>query len=670
MSVGKLRIGGRIFAGFAIVQALVIALNVIAVLGLDVVRGKFDAFADMAHDATAVDELELGAATLQRHTNAFLASRAPEAFQQAERAFEAFARAVAEAQREVSHPTRSPLIQGIAGQTDAYRAALARLGELTTKRNEVVDGPLARSTNNMRTKLGELAESAATDGEHRIAYLAAAAQEKLLTAQAHAMKYLDTHAQTESVYALSKLKELAAAIAELDKQVKEVHHSELLAGALASIPRFESSIETLVAVVGESERLRTETLDRIGAQIAEKAGAIRTSVKADQGVIEREATGAAQATEQRSIVLTVLAVALGMLAAWWIGRGITKPIHAMTAAMDRLAKGELGTEVPHRGRHDEIGEMAQAVQVFKDNAQAMERMREEQVQQEHRAEAEKRRAMAQLADSFEASVRTVVEGVSTSATQLESNAQRLSATAEQSRGQAAVVASSAQQTAANVQTVAASAEEMTSSIGEITRQVGQSAAIAQRAQDRAQATSTTVRALADQARTIGEVVNLINDIASQTNLLALNATIEAARAGEAGKGFAVVASEVKNLATQTARATEDIGQQITAMQGATGSAVEAIVDIVQTIAEINQIATTIAAAVEQQDAATREIARNVQQAAVGTQDISSTIGQVQQAADGTGSAAGEVLHAARALSEQSVRLSGEVERFIRQVRGV
>ncbi|WP_448187696.1 methyl-accepting chemotaxis protein [Azospirillum sp. sgz301742] len=668
MSFSNLRIGGRIFAGFGIVQVLVIVLNVIAVIGLDAVRGKFDSFADMSHDAAAVDELELSAVTVQLRTGTFLMARTPEAFQEAERAFEQFSRAVAEARREVQHPTRSPLIEEIAKQTEAYRTTLARMGELMIKRNEVVDGALARSGGNIRTKLSELMESASMDGDYQVAYLAGAALEKLVTAQVYSMKYLDTNASSDAVYTLGQLRELSTAIGELEKQVKEVHHSELLAGVLASIPRFESSMETLVEVVSERNRLRTETLDRIANQIAEKATTIRTAVKADQGVVEREAADEAQSTEQRSIVLTVLAVVLGLFAAWGIGRGITRPVHAMTSAMDRLARGELGTEVPGLGRRDEIGEMAQAVQVFKENAQAMERMRGEQKEQEQRAEVEKRRALTQLADSFEASVRTVVEGVSTSATQLETNAQSLSSTAEQSRAQAAVVANSAHQTAANVQTVAASAEEMTSSIGEITRQVGQSAEIAQRAQGRAQATSDTVRTLADQARNIGEVVNLINDIASQTNLLALNATIEAARAGEAGKGFAVVASEVKNLATQTAKATEDIGQQISAMQGATSSAVDAIVEIVQTIAEINQIATTIAAAVEQQDAATREIARNVQQAAVGTQEISSTIGSVQQAADGTGSAAGEVLHAARALSQQSERLSGEVERFIRQVR--
>ncbi len=668
MSFNNLRIGRRIFAGFAIVQALVVVLNVIAVIGLDAVVDKFDGFADMSHDASVVEELELSAMALQRQTGVFLAARTPEAFEQAEHAFSRFGEAIASARQEVRHPTRSALIEEIAKQADGYHAALARIGELMAKRNEVIAGPLARSTNNIRTKLGELTESAKADGDYQVAYLAGAALDKLLTAQVHSLKYLDGNNPSDSVYALAQLKELAAAIDTLDKQAKEIHHSELLAGAMASIPRFESSMETLVAVVGERERLRTETLDRVSAEIAGKSSAIRTSVKDDQTSIERDAVAEARSTEQRSIVLTVLAVVLGLLAAWGIGRGITRPIHDMTGAMDRLANGELGTEVPGLGRRDEIGEMAQAVQVFKENAQAMERMQEEQKQQEQRAEAEKRRALTQLADSFEASVRTVVEGVSASATQLESNAQRLSATAEQSRGQAALVASSAQQTAANVQTVAASAEEMTSSIGEITRQVGQSAEIAQRAQDRAQATSTTVRTLADQARTIGEVVNLINDIASQTNLLALNATIEAARAGEAGKGFAVVASEVKNLATQTAKATEDIGQQIAAMQGATGSAVDAIVDIVQTISEINQIATTIAAAVEQQDAATREIARNVQQAAIGTQEISSTIGDVQQAADGTGSAAGEVLHAARALSQQSARRSGVVDRFIRQVR--
>ncbi|MGQ9369101.1 methyl-accepting chemotaxis protein [Azospirillum sp. ST 5-10] len=355
-------------------------------------------------------------------------------------------------------------------------------------------------------------------------------------------------------------------------------------------------------------------------------------------------------------------------AAFAITRGVTTPLGDMTARMRDLADGRLGVTIPFTDQRDEIGRMAASVAVFKDSLIEAERLRGEQEAEKARSAAERKRTMEALADRFEATVRTVVSQVSSAATQMQGNSQALSAMAEQGRAQTAAVAASTEQTSANVQTVAASAEQMASSIGEITRQVGESAAISQRAAARAETTNATIQALADQARSIGDVVQLINSIASQTNLLALNATIEAARAGDAGKGFAVVASEVKNLASQTAKATEEIATQIAAMQQATGGAVGAISDITRTIGDLNQIATTIAAAIEQQDAATREIARNVQQAAQGTQEISTNIGGVQQAAEGTGKAAGEVLEAAQELFRDSEKLSLEVDRFIQQVR--
>jgi methyl-accepting chemotaxis protein len=347
---------------------------------------------------------------------------------------------------------------------------------------------------------------------------------------------------------------------------------------------------------------------------------------------------------------------------------ISRPIGTLTSAMGKVAGGDLTVAVPGLGRGDEIGSLASALETFKANGIRARELEEEAKRAEERAEQERRRAMLQMADNFEASVKGVVSLVASAATELNANAQSLAAGAEQARSQTSIVSAATEQTSANVQTVAASAEEMTSSIGEITRQVGTSANIARAAAERAQDTNKTIQSLANEADAIGAVVQLIADIASQTNLLALNATIEAARAGDAGKGFAVVASEVKNLASQTAKATEDISARISGIQQATGSAVAATMEITRTIGEINEIATTIAAAVEEQDAATREIARNVQQAAVGTQEISNNISGVQQTAQETSQSAANVLDAARSLSREAETLRGEVDGFIQRVR--
>jgi methyl-accepting chemotaxis protein len=365
-----------------------------------------------------------------------------------------------------------------------------------------------------------------------------------------------------------------------------------------------------------------------------------------------------------AFIVLIAAVGLALV----LALGLTRPIIRMTAAMERLSAGDATTEIPSRERRDEIGHMAGAVQVFKDNMQEMDRLRAEREEMEKRTEAEKKATVNKMANEFEASVKGLVKGVSASAGQMQTSAQSMSMTAEETSRQAMAVAAASEQASTNVQTVASAAEELSSSIVEISRQVTQSSRITAKAVEEAGRTDAQIQGLNEAAQKIGDVVKLINDIASQTNLLALNATIEAARAGEAGKGFAVVASEVKSLATQTAKATEDIAAQVTSIQAATGDAVQAIKHIAGTIGEVNEIATSIASAVEEQGAATKEIARNVQQASAGTNEVSSNIASVTNAAGETGSAAAQVLGAAGNLSNQADRLTTEVDGFLSRIR--
>ena len=365
-------------------------------------------------------------------------------------------------------------------------------------------------------------------------------------------------------------------------------------------------------------------------------------------------------------IIVVIGLILTLVIA--LGQTVTRPVRVMTSAMASLAEGNIDAVVPDQHRRDEIGGMARAVQVFKDNAIDKLRLEQEQAETHQRVEEEKRQTVMVMADRFERQVKEVVDGVSSSATEMQATAQQMSSTAEETSRQSASVASASDQATANVQTVAATAEQLSASIAEIGRQVLQSARIAQNAVDETEATNDTVKGLSEAAARIGEVVTLINDIAGQTNLLALNATIEAARAGEAGKGFAVVAQEVKNLANQTAKATEEISAQIGAVQEETASAVGAIGRIRTIIAEVNDIATTISSAVEEQGVSTQEIARNVQQAAKGTQDVNVNIENVRKAADETGSAAGQVLNASQEMARQAEGLRSEVDRFLQEIR--
>lgn len=363
------------------------------------------------------------------------------------------------------------------------------------------------------------------------------------------------------------------------------------------------------------------------------------------------------------LVLVALSIAVSLM----IGRSVVGPVKALTGAMQRLTAGDLTADVPGANRQDEVGRMAQAVQVFKDT---MLRANHLTAQQEAERIVKERRAvrLASLIQDFEGKISQMAALLAAGSTELEATAQTMTGTATQTDRQATTVAVAAKEASVGVQTVATAAEELAASITEISRQVAQSSRITGKAVGDTQRTDVIVRALADGAEKIGHVVGLIASIAGQTNLLALNATIEAARAGEAGKGFAVVASEVKSLAAQTARATEEIGTQITQIQVATREAVAAIRGITVTIEEVSTIATTIAAAVEEQGSATAEIARTVQQTFQAAQDVTVNIGGVSRASNETGTAAGQVLSAAANLSQEAERLTVEVNGFLAEVR--
>lgn len=364
-------------------------------------------------------------------------------------------------------------------------------------------------------------------------------------------------------------------------------------------------------------------------------------------------------------LVTVLIAGVGIVV--MVRRRVCRPIVDLTGRMSRLAAGDVAQDIPGAERGDEIGAMAAAVRVFKDNMIKAERLSTEK-QSESDVKVRRAELLDDLARAFEAKVGELVEGLASASSRMEHTAQSMTSNADASNRQAAVVAAASEQTSSNVQAVASATEELTSSIGEIGRQVAQSTEIAARAVENARRTGDTARSLAQGAQKIGDVVTLIQNIAEQTNLLALNATIEAARAGEAGRGFAVVASEVKSLAGQTAKATTEISEQIAAIQTASDATVRAIGEVVEVITEIDQIGVAIASAIEEQGSATQEISRSVQEAARGTREVNSNISGVQQAADDTGAAANQVLGAAEQLSSQSTELAGQVHRFLAEVR--
>ena len=476
-------------------------------------------------------------------------------------------------------------------------------------------------------------------------------------------------------------KELEALVPDMRMVITKIDERMPDAGIKARVHAAESQFITLhktmleAVAIADSGR-RQEGVDLMRQNVTPHYNRLRLEVRdltnqiVEYGSNAGDAQAATVATARTNAIYLVVSSILGVigLGIWVAQRGIVAPINALSTCTTTLAAGQLNTTVPGTDRRDEIGIMALSVETFRQGLIEVERLKAEQETLKQRAEVEKRAAMNALADHFQSSVGSVVGTLSSASTELTAAAGSMASIAEETSRQATTVASASEQASVNVQTVAAATDELAASVSEISRQVSQSTQIAGQAMGEVAQTNQTVQGLTTSVARISEVVRLISEIASQTNLLALNATIEAARAGDAGKGFAVVASEVKHLATQTARATEDITGRINEIQSATGQSVEAIDRINKVIQQMNEISLAIASAVEEQGAATQEIARNVAQAADGTQLVSANILQVTQASAETGTAASQVQASSAEVAEQAEGLKREVDSFLHQVR--
>ena len=659
----NLKVRTKIGLSSGIILAVLAGVSVESCVSLSHINHEFDIYARSVAVADAARVIDFDLINLRRHVREFAFTGNQDSAAKAQEARDVLRKQLADAAAILDDETQKVRLRSAQQAFDHYDGALNNMLAWRSESDKLVKDVLDPDGAKAASDIDDIRKMAVKEGDSNASILASAGLESLLNGRLAATKTLARHDDSTAEVAKKHLNDVRRTLVALAKASLGKSYADEVDDAKDLTDQYIQGFERAVHLTAQIDHELTGPMFEAGNQMTEDAGFIRNSAIENEHKVEVETHSFITFIEEMVLALSVAGFLLGLALAWLIGRAISKPIVDMTGVMLKLAGGDRTVTIPGVGRGDEIGSMANAVDVFKQNAITADRLDAEQKAEQARKEA-RAAEILRMVTQFDSSVSSILRTVSSAATELDGTAQSMAAIAEETDRQASASAAAAEETSVNVQTVASATEEMTSSLHEIARQVNRSNTIANRAVSQAEQTNVTMEGLSSAAQKINEVVNMISEIASQTNLLALNATIEAARAGEAGKGFAVVASEVKSLSNRTSRATEEIAAQINAMQNASAGAVTAIQSIGVTIREINDSSTTIAAAVEEQSAATSEISRNVTEAAAGTREVSANVAQVTQASQQTGAAASQVLSAAGELAHQAEMLRGEVERFL------
>ena len=662
----SLRFRGKVTLGFAVVLAITAVSMGIAYFGFERVSSGVATYRSSVSEADLARNIDRELISYRALARYYVATGKEEDAKATLAAEASLKDAIDRSLKGTANPARRDQVARLAGEFGTFSRIFADILKVKRDSALVTQNQLSRSGNMLRYKLDDLPSNANDAEQQAIEFGAKKVTEQFQAATALANTFVINADQTVAASALARLKFVENSMRAMPSKDDRIVQG--LKEAAALLEEYRQALTKLVENSKAVDKLVAEMNESAGA-IVKGASALKADLFSDQQRLEAESNSAIGETERMIVMLAGGGFLLGAILALLLGKGISRPMVEMCKAMRELAGGNFDVVLPGLGRRDELGEMAAAVEEFKMQAIAKaERDAAAQEAQNKAAGAARRSELIRFADEFEAAVGAIVSNVSTSAVQLEQAAGTLTRTAESTQSLSSQVAGASEEASSNIQSVASATEELSTSVDEIGRRVRDSNRIAEAAVLQAQQTDGRIGKLSRAAQEIGDVVKLITAIAEQTNLLALNATIEAARAGDAGRGFAVVASEVKSLASQTAKATDEISSHIAGMQDATQESVAAIKEIGGTIGQISNIASAIASAVEQQSSATQEIARNVQNVAQGTHEAAANIMQVNRGATETGSASEEVLNSAKSLSSESARLREELDRFMANIR--
>lgn len=659
----------KIFGGFAIVLAILVTVTAIGVVNFMRANTDVDLLSDSVEEAVVAAHVEAEFLKLRSAAREYASNNAGDSHLAAD-----VKNLAGKVRKEIDHakdvvktPEHRKMVEELSHAFDVYMKDFVEAERLQEEVKHLIKDELRPAGETMIHDLDLLMARAVEEGNFDAVVKIASAREHALLVELYSTMLLGVKDEAAAPKVESEFKKMEETMAAVKTTLHTDEGRRLFAEALdkfhdyqAVTKRIHDDEVNLRAIIDGEMVEMTNIITKDAEALVDEAGEARV-------ILTEETHQIIETAEIEMVVVGVLGIVIGAVAAISIGNATANPIVQITEVMTKLASGAMDTQVPSKQRKDEIGKMAKALDTFKEGMIEANRLNELQLL-EAKAKETQRQRMEEVSKKFESDVTGVVNTVSASTEQVHGSSQGMATIADDTARRSSAVAAASEQAAANVQTVASAAEELTASIHEIASQVGRGTTIADTAVAKVEGANEQVKGLAEAAEHIGEVLALITDIADQTNLLALNATIEAARAGDAGKGFAVVATEVKNLAAQTAKATEEITTQVNDIQQATGDAVHAILDIGDTINELREIATTVAAAVEEQGAATSEIARNVEEASHGTTEVTRNIRAVSEGANDTGASANEVITVIDDLASQNRVLTEQVRWFLSEIK--